>query len=68
MRSKLAITAPGFSLELGTPERKMLDAVAEAVSECYIDQYLVGSLLDVAATSCAAPTSSTSVTCPTGRS
>lgn len=45
--AKLAITAPGFSLELGTPERKIVDAVAEAVSEAYIDQYLVGSLLDI---------------------
>jgi uncharacterized phage protein gp47/JayE len=45
--AKLAITAPGFSLELGTPERKIVDAVAEAISESSIDQYLVGSLLDI---------------------
>ena len=45
--AKLAITAPGFSLELGTPERKIVDAVAEAISEAYIDQYLIGSLLDI---------------------
>lgn len=45
--AKLAITAPGFSLELGTPERKIVDAVSEAISEAYIDQYLVGSLLDM---------------------
>lgn len=45
--AKLAITAPGFSLELGTPERKIVDAVAESISEAYIDQYLIGSLLDV---------------------
>jgi uncharacterized phage protein gp47/JayE len=45
--AKLAITAPGFSLELGTPERKIVDAVSEAISEAYIDQYLVGSLLDI---------------------
>lgn len=45
--AKLAVTAPGFSLELGTPERKIVDAVAEAISEAYIDQYLVGSLLDI---------------------
>ena len=43
----LAKTAPGFSLELGTPERKIVDAVAEAISEAYIDQYLVGSLMDI---------------------
>jgi uncharacterized phage protein gp47/JayE len=47
MLAKLKITAPGFSFELGTPERKILDAVGEAVSEAYIDQYLVGSLLDI---------------------
>ena len=40
-------TNNGLSLELGTPERKIVDAVAEAISEAYIDQYLVGSLLDV---------------------
>lgn len=45
--AKLAITAPGFSLELGTPERKIVDAVAESISEAYIDQYLVGSLMDI---------------------
>lgn len=45
--AKLAITAPGFSLELGTPERKIVDAVAESISEAYIDQYLIGSLLDI---------------------
>ena len=45
--AKLAITAPGFSLEIGTPERKIVDAVSEAISEAYIDQYLVGSLLDI---------------------
>lgn len=47
MLAKLRVTAPGFSFELGTPERKILDAVAESISECYIDQYLVGSLLDI---------------------
>jgi uncharacterized phage protein gp47/JayE len=45
--AKLELTAPGFSLELGTPERKIVDAVAEAISEAHIDQYLVGSLLDI---------------------
>ena len=51
MLGKLAVTAPGFSFELGTPERKMLDAVAESISEAYVDQYLVGSLLDIEAKS-----------------
>lgn len=45
--AKLRVTAPGFSLELGTPERKIVDAVSEAISEAYVDQYLVGSLMDM---------------------
>ncbi len=45
--AKLAKTAPGFSLGIGTPERKIVDAVAESISEAYIDQYLVGSLMDI---------------------
>ena len=45
--AKLKFTAPGFSLELGTPERKIVDAVSEAISEAYVDQYLVGSLMDM---------------------
>lgn len=40
-------TNGGLSLELGTPERKIVDAVAEAISEAYVDQYLVGSLMDL---------------------
>jgi uncharacterized phage protein gp47/JayE len=40
-------TKNALSLELGTPERKIIDAVAEAISEAYIDQYLVGSLMDI---------------------
>jgi uncharacterized phage protein gp47/JayE len=47
MLAKLKITAPGFSFELGTPERKIIDAVAEAISESYVDQYLLGSMLDI---------------------
>lgn len=47
MLAKLKITAPGFSFELGTPERKIIDAVGESISEAYVDQYLVGSLLDI---------------------
>jgi uncharacterized phage protein gp47/JayE len=45
--AKLKVTCPGLSFELGTPERKIIDAVAEAISEGYVDQYLVGSLLDI---------------------
>jgi uncharacterized phage protein gp47/JayE len=47
MLAALAVSAPGFSFELGTPERKIIDAVGEAISEAYIDEYLIGSLLDI---------------------
>lgn len=43
----LRTTAPGLSCELGTPERKIIDACSEAVSAAYVDQYLIGSLLDI---------------------
>jgi uncharacterized phage protein gp47/JayE len=45
--AKLAITDPALSLEIGTPERKLVDACAEAISECYIDNYLLGFSLDI---------------------
>jgi len=43
----LQTTAPGLSCELGTPERKIIDACSEAISAAYISQYLTGSLLDI---------------------
>ena len=47
IRATLATTIPGLSCEIGTPERKIIDAVAEAISEAYIDQYLIGSMFDI---------------------
>lgn len=47
MLATLATTIPGLSCEIGTPERKIVDVVAEAISEAYINQYLIGSILDV---------------------
>ena len=47
MLATLAVTAPGASFALGTPERKIVDAVGEALSEASIDQYLIGSLMDI---------------------
>ena len=47
IRATLGTTIPGLSCEIGTPERKIIDAVSEAISEAYIDQYLIGSLLDI---------------------
>jgi uncharacterized phage protein gp47/JayE len=45
--ASLAVTLPTLSCGIGTPERKIIDACAEAISAAYIDQYLVGSLLDI---------------------
>lgn len=45
--SKLATTVPGLSMEIGTPERKIVDACAEAISEGYLDQYVTGTTLDI---------------------
>ncbi len=43
----LAVTCPGLSCQIGTVERKIIDAVAEAIAEAYVDNYLLGSLLDI---------------------
>jgi len=47
IRATLATTEPGLSCERGTPERKIIDACSEAISEGYVDMYLIGSLLDL---------------------
>lgn len=47
VRAKLSSTIPGLSCELGTPERKIIDACSEAISEAYIAQYLIGGMLDM---------------------
>lgn len=43
----LGETAPNLSLEIGTPERKIIDAVAESMSENDLDQYVMGSTFDI---------------------
>lgn len=48
MIATLSTTCPGLSCELGTPERKILDVVAQAISQAYVQNYLTGSLLDTA--------------------
>lgn len=45
--ANLNTTLPGLSLEVGTPERKIIDAVGEAISEGYLDQYVTGTTLDI---------------------
>lgn len=47
MLATLSATCPGLSCELGTPERKIIDAVAQAISAAYVSNYLTGSLLDI---------------------
>jgi len=47
IRNNLNTTIPGLSLEIGTPERKIIDAVAEAISEASIDGYVSGTALDI---------------------
>jgi len=43
IRAKLAITAPNLSAEIGTPERKIIDAVAESISENSVDVVIAQS-------------------------
>lgn len=45
--ANLNTTVPGLSLEVGSPERKIIDACAEAISEAYLDQYVTGTTLDI---------------------
>lgn len=47
IRESLNASAPGLSLGLGTPERKIIDSVAEAISESYIENYIVKSNWDI---------------------
>lgn len=47
IREKLQTTIPGLSLEIGTIERKIVDACAEAISEATVGQYHSGSILDI---------------------
>lgn len=47
LRSKLSVTVPGLSLEIGTVERKIIDAVGEAISEASIDQVISATFLDI---------------------
>lgn len=44
---KLNVTDPSISAEVGTPERKIIDAVAEAISESYVENYIVQNIWDI---------------------
>lgn len=43
IRAKLAITAPNVLFEIGSPERKIIDAVAESISENGVDAIIATS-------------------------
>lgn len=45
--AKLNVVDATFSLEIGTPERKIVDAVAESISESQIDNYLTSTQLNI---------------------
>lgn len=47
MRQTLAITEPDLDTSVGSVTRKILDVVAEAVSEAYIDQHLLTYSYDI---------------------
>lgn len=47
MRSTLRLTDPDLDTSIGTPVRKILDAVAEAIAEASTDAYLVGYQYDI---------------------
>lgn len=47
IRAKLAVTIPELSVEIGTPERKFVDTLSEAISEAYLDQAAHASMLDI---------------------
>jgi baseplate J-like protein len=47
MVAALALSEPELDTSIGSPTRKILDAVAEAVAEAYVDQHLVNYVFDI---------------------
>jgi hypothetical protein len=47
IRSELAITDPELDTSIGSPTRKIIDAVAEQISEAYYEQHLLTYQYDV---------------------
>lgn len=45
--STLRVTDPALSLGVGTPERKIVSAVSEAIAESYIDNYVATQQWDI---------------------
>jgi hypothetical protein len=49
MVAALAVSDPEVDTAIGTTVRKILDAVAEPISEAYVDRYLIEHLFDIGA-------------------
>lgn len=47
MRQSLAIAEPDLDTGIGTPIRKVLDVVSEAIAEAYLDRYLLTYQYDI---------------------
>lgn len=47
MRAALAVSDPELDTSIGTTTRKIIDAVAEAISEGYIDQHMLAYQYDI---------------------
>jgi uncharacterized phage protein gp47/JayE len=47
MVSALGVTIPDLDTSIGTPTRKILDAVAEVIAEAYVDQFFLGYNYDI---------------------
>lgn len=47
MRQSLSVSEPDLDTSVGTPIRKILDVVSEAVAEAYIDRYLLSYQYDI---------------------
>lgn len=47
MRAALSLSDPDLDSTVGSPIRKILDAVGEVVAEAYVDQYMMGYQYDI---------------------
>jgi hypothetical protein len=45
--SALGVTIPDLDTSIGTPTRKIIDAVSEVVAEAYVDQFFLGYNYDI---------------------
>jgi Baseplate J-like protein len=45
--SALGVTIPDLDCSIGTPTRKIIDAVSEVVAEAYVDQFFLGYNYDI---------------------